>query len=640
MYHYIRIAFVAAALALAMVSCTSSQIETALPSETDESVVAPSFALSSDFPSDIVIPDIDGMRSTAFVVSTSMPAAVIAIDIDKRPMELSDSFKGLLSPANSGIPSKLLISSADEAFLATSSSLIYFNPTTGYVYYLTSLADPVEIGSGYNNSDGSEAAGVIEPSYPCGIARIGDRIFVSTANYIRTEAPAVAAPGTVLAFDVSGTLITREGHIVTSAYNPTGLASGNGELIVTNSGVLSIVDAMSVPETESAIDIVDPDELKVISSISLGMAGASFHPVAVTYDGSLGFIGSHAYGNVYEIDLINKQVLRGIDNPIVIADGSDYITDMDLAVDNSYLFAASFEQSSVFPIDLTDIANPAIGNPFVVGYPAGATSENPSGANTGAGPVAVRPGTRGVDYEGEDLFILTGYPGTLIAVKSDSPAIEFAPSASENSDEDGTSSEPPPPPSGAKGDPCQGFAQTVHSVNYGAYAGFGQSNMPNVVLGPPEGGGSTAGSLDVVSLGRFGKIILDLGNCSVTDGPGLDFIVFENAFYIGGNDKAPFAELGTVGVSDDGINFVEFPCISNFFPYPGCAGSHATYSNSSNGISPFDPDAAGGEAYDLSDIGMSEAKYIRIRDVKGKGSTGTAGFDLDAISVINGVINR
>lgn len=634
MYHYIRIAFVAAALALTMAGCANSQIETALPSETDESVIAPSFALSSDFPSDIVIPDIDGMRSTAFVVSTSYPAAVIAIDIDRRPMAMSDSFKGLLAPANSGIPSKLLISGADEGFLTTSSSLIYFNPTTGYIYYSTDLAYPVEIGGGYKNSDGSDAAATIAPAYPGGIARIGDRVFVSTANYIRTEAPAVAAPGTILAFDISGTLLTRAGHIVTSAYNPTGLASRSGdELIVTNSGVLSIIDARSVPETESSIDIVDPDELKVAATIPIGMAGASFHPIAVTYDGSLGFLGSHSYGNVYEIDFINRQVLRGIDNPISVADGSDYITDMDLAVDNSYLFAASFEQSSVFPIDLTDIANPAIGDPFVVGYPAGATSENPSGANTGAGPMAVRPGSRGVDYEGEDLFILTGYPGTLIAVKTDSPAVEFIPS--ENSDIE----EIPPPPSGAEGDPCQGFAQAVHSVDYGANAGFGQSSMPDIVLGLPNGGGAAMGGLDVVSLGKSGEIVLALGNCSAIDGPGEDFIVFENAFYIGGNPNAPFAEIGAVAASADGINFTEFPCKSGALPYTGCAGWHPTYSNPSNGISPFDPDAAGGEAYDLSDIGIDEARYIRIRDVKGKGSGGMAGFDLDAVAVINGQIN-
>ena len=627
-------------LAITMLSCGHSEIGSSLAGQTDESILPPSFALSSDFPADIIIPNIDGMKSTAFIVSTSTPAAVIAVDIDKNPMELSGDFEGLISPDGSGIPARLVISATDEAFLLTSNSLIYFNPVSGYVYYNTSATRPVDIGSGHLNSDGSTADSTITPSFPSGMTRLGDKLFIATANYISTENPAYAAPGTIQVFEIQGgQLLERITTFVTSAYNPTGLSiRSESQLIITNTGVLDIIDARGVPKTKSVIDIVDPDTYEIKASIDMGMAGLSFHPIALTYDDSIGFIGSHAYSQVYEIDFINRRIVRGLDDPIAVTSrNSDYITDIDLSVDNTYMYAASFETSTVYPFDLTDVTDPAIGNGLVVGYESGVTPENPTGANTGAGPIAVRPGSRGTDYEGADLFILTGYPGTLVPAISDSPAQDYLPDVSVEEDDVDA---PPPPPEGDEGEACQGYAQAVYSVSFGDSAGFGQDSLPDVVLGPPHGKGAGSGSFNVLSLGKQGQIVLDLSNCPAVDGDGEDFIVFENAFLIGGDPEAPFAELAAVGVSDDGVNFTEFDCKSDAYPYTGCAGWHPVYSHPDNDISPFDVDEAGGDAFDLAEIGIDEARYIRIRDINGTGGGEVAGFDLDAVSVINGEIRE
>jgi hypothetical protein len=291
----------------------------------------------------------------------------------------------------------------------------------------------------------------------------------------------------------------------------------------------------------------------------------------------------------------------------------------------------------VFPYDLQSVTDPVIGEGLVVGYPAGVTAENPTGANTGAGPIAVRPGSRGIDYEGADLFILTSYPGTLVAAISDAPALAYVPDFNPPGDE---ADLPPLPPEGSDDHDCRGFAQSVHSVSYGNGAGFGQNNYPNVVLGPPKGGGAGQGGTDVLSLGIGGEIVLDLGSCRLIDGPGYDFIVFENAFLIGGKPSSPFKELGIVSVSNDGINFLEFHCHNASYPYDGCAGWSPVYSHPNNDISPFDANTAGGDAFDLSDLGVTEARYIKIRDLEGFGAGGAAGFDLDAVSVINGKIKN
>jgi len=185
---------------------------------------------------------------------------------------------------------------------------------------------------------------------------------------------------------------------------------------------------------------------------------------------------------------------------------------------------------------------------------------------------------------------------------------------------------------------CQGHAFAVVSFTPGANAGFGSANMPNIVLGPPEGTGDGAGSLDVVSLGQFGEIVLDLDECEIEDGPGADFIVSENAFYIAGNPLNPFHELAAVAVSWDGINFTEFTCNDAGYPFDGCAGVQPVYSNSTNAISPFDVSNAGGDHFDLETIGVYRARYVRIRDLGSQAPWGDiAGFDLDAITVVNGL---
>lgn len=180
------------------------------------------------------------------------------------------------------------------------------------------------------------------------------------------------------------------------------------------------------------------------------------------------------------------------------------------------------------------------------------------------------------------------------------------------------------------------FAVRVVAFEPGSGAGFGQDRMPDVVFGPPLGRGEFQGSLDVVSLGNEGWIVLELGR-PIVDGAGTDFLVFENAFLSG---TMIFAEPGIVGVSEDGESFVDFGCDTEDGPaYPGCAGVEPVFANArSNDLDPTDPEVAGGDAFDLADVGMARARFVRIRDAGISPGLGgeSAGFDLDAIAVVNG----
>ncbi len=186
------------------------------------------------------------------------------------------------------------------------------------------------------------------------------------------------------------------------------------------------------------------------------------------------------------------------------------------------------------------------------------------------------------------------------------------------------------------------FATKVVSFTPGACSGYNAAKMPGIVLGAPDGSGATAGSLDVVSLGFEGEIVLSFEPNAIVDGEGPDFVVFENAFQISGDSTKTNAEPGEVSVSEDGITFTSFPC-ATVPPYEGCAGVSPVLSSKTNGVSPLDPTVSGGDAFDLKTIGVAHARFVRIRDI---GATecpsdpaqklATAGFDLDAVAIIHG----
>lgn len=177
------------------------------------------------------------------------------------------------------------------------------------------------------------------------------------------------------------------------------------------------------------------------------------------------------------------------------------------------------------------------------------------------------------------------------------------------------------------------WADRVVAFTPGDGAGFGQDLFPEVVLGPPQGAGASSGSVDVLALGREGVITLEFDDLVVIDGPGVDLLVFENPF-------TGFTETGVVAVSEDGVDWRTFPCDAVVDGgVTGCAGVKPVLSNPSNGISGTDPGVSGGDAFDLADVGLSRARFVRITDSGANRFYGApgGGFDLDALSVVNGV---
>ncbi|MBI4209053.1 MAG: hypothetical protein HY538_05025 [Deltaproteobacteria bacterium] len=241
--------------------------------------------------------------------------------------------------------------------------------------------------------------------------------------------------------------------------------------------------------------------------------------------------------------------------------------------------------------------------------------------------------------------------------------VNFSPSVPPRNGNEGEDPEEADPEEDPEEEPreipiTQSFAVGVVSFVPGSNAGFGSDEFPEIVLGSPQGGGDGAGSTDVLSLGDEGEIVLDFGDQVIVDKEGIDFTVFENPFFAGGNPDSIFVEAGIVSVSQDGVIWCAFPfdldptlSITNPARYQGFAGVQPVYADESGDPNPFDPSVSGGDSFDLASIGLSWARYLRITDpgfqktadadgdlIEDAGDhvmgPGQGGFDLDAIAAL------
>ena len=168
------------------------------------------------------------------------------------------------------------------------------------------------------------------------------------------------------------------------------------------------------------------------------------------------------------------------------------------------------------------------------------------------------------------------------------------------------------------------FADVVVDAPGATGEGIGDpDNAVNGVLGA----GDKKGSTDVFSLGydegADNYVTLRWSSRVATNGPGADFAVFENPFSSG--NGTVFMDLAVVQLSRDGQIWVDMPYDyvnpdeTVYSPAPdmwiGFAGKRPVfYNEESNVVDPFDPEAAGGDHFDLDDLPEDGAEAAAIRE--------------------------
>lgn len=221
-------------------------------------------------------------------------------------------------------------------------------------------------------------------------------------------------------------------------------------------------------------------------------------------------------------------------------------------------------------------------------------------------------------------------------------------------------------PGGAESFGSEGYtSDEVFAAPGASGEGFGD---PTFAINGVRGAGDAQGSTDVYSLSYPPQIntelVLGWSGLWVTNGPGVDFVVFENGFQQSGTDRF-FMDLMIVEVSQDAETWVAFPHDysaedeTRYEALPrlwdGFAGRTPTRLNvDSNDVDPFDTEAAGGDGFDLETLPEDDAtaraiktqgfRYVRLVAAPARENPDTgAPFVRSAVSNgpdIDGVIGR
>jgi len=429
--------------------------------------------LGSPFPTTLLIPDTAG-RDQALAQTASQPLiGVFRFYLDvlvPPPMGFEFfSMEALLQ----GIADGLVLAEEPEAraFVTTSGQaegVWVFHPADAFRFLesFTYTGQFLPIPRAAPDSRGVTVDSV-KPTYTSGSALVGGKLYITSSNYTRAGIDPVCAPGTLWVVGYGGAQPgfhsnVPQGVILTGGFNPTEVTSFAFEdetrvppvarrvLLVTNTGVLTIRGGTGVPLSDGSVDVVDPDLDCIVASYPLGGGAPGFAKIAVARQEAAGggnvyrgYLGSAGYNHVYELDLtglgrylgacpdpedvpqLHEKVLAGPHNPIratLDPPGTpNEVVQVAVNHDGTRAYATGFNTGTLAVLELSTeasrIENPD-GSLDLAPYPSPkaplqviqVTDPMPSLNETGPGPLAVRPGVPGTDFQGPDLFVLTGTP--------------------------------------------------------------------------------------------------------------------------------------------------------------------------------------------------------------------------------------
>jgi len=300
--------------------------------------------------------------------------------------------------------------------------------------------------------------------------RVAGRLFVATANALPSGGR--YNPGSVLVydFDESGDVPLIRPHperrlLFTTHFNPTGLtlhqnSRGRDLVLVTSTGALSASGSVLTP---GGIDVIDVASLRVVATIPLEYAGASFGRLAIDPTGRVALAGSDSKRHLYAVDLIaledaalypgpgeerepvlldgstpgfpDARIFSG-DAPFVLPHRSDGPSELQCPTRTNVAMNAAGDLA--FATDWCD------GTLIVVAVDLAGVGDGPisrdrfrvqrvlnvlhpkdpklSGVSTAPSLVRVRPGIPGVDYLGVDVFFIGNEDAQLCSVEVEGEA--------------------------------------------------------------------------------------------------------------------------------------------------------------------------------------------------------------------------
>ncbi|HML94896.1 MAG TPA: hypothetical protein PKC29_05660 [Thermodesulfobacteriota bacterium] len=254
---------------------------------------------------------------------------------------------------------------------------------------------------------------------PAGITIADGKAFVSNNNFDPNFNP--AGNGFITVLNTANNLLVT--IIESSGANTGSMLLFEGSMYAVNGGATIYFPDSGVftcnTEFPPSIDVINIQTNTVIDTIDIPLSAQNpliclFNSLAATPDG-LGYMGIGLVGSLLKVDLISGEVINGTDNPIVITDTTGLNSTSPVAIRDNLLFTTLFNTDQLAVLDTNnDRLDPF---PYMAPFPAGIRAYDPSASLfDGVQSLAIRPGIPGVDFQGPDIFFITGISEQLGSV--------------------------------------------------------------------------------------------------------------------------------------------------------------------------------------------------------------------------------
>lgn len=246
---------------------------------------------------------------------------------------------------------------------------------------------------------------------PASIAIAEGKIFVSNNNFDPTFNP--AGNGFITVLNAENNLLVT--IIESSGANTGSMLLFEGSLYAVNAGATIFFPDSGTftcnTDFPPSIDLINIQTNTVIDTIDIPLSAQNpliclFNSLASTSDG-FGYLGIGLVGSLLKVDLISGEVINGTDNPIVITDTTGLNSTSPVAIRDNLLFTTLFNTDQIAVLDTdNDELSPF---PYMAPFPAGIRAFDPNAQLfDGVQSLAIRPGIPGVDFQGPDIFFITG----------------------------------------------------------------------------------------------------------------------------------------------------------------------------------------------------------------------------------------
>ena len=255
---------------------------------------------------------------------------------------------------------------------------------------------------------------------PSAVAVVGSTGYVANNNLDSNFIP--NGPGIITVIDLDN---DSSFTVQANGFSSNNLTVVENEIFITNGGNINFNTVTSTfvcdPIFPPSVDVLNTGSNTITDSIPIPLSDTNENvcfpgSFAATPDRDFGYLGLGLVGALLKIDLENKLVVNGTDNPIIVTDLSGLNSTSSIVIDSSGIgFTSLFNTDQIAVINTdNDEINPF---PAIAPFPAGIRASDPENEFfDGIQSLALRQGTNGTN---PNLFFITGISEQLGTVSAD-----------------------------------------------------------------------------------------------------------------------------------------------------------------------------------------------------------------------------